>query len=182
MLFRSQQLGYGLAGQGSVALLLALPAIGVTLGGPLSGLLAARIGPAATLAGAVLLGVVGTVGMFLGVSQLAAALGSALLLGLTVGALGTAGFNMAGGLAPADRQGVVSSLVMVVIAVGSVVLNFVGAAVLTSTAVIVDGETVNTATGVFSYIAIAVGAFALAAVLAFRLVRTPRPVHAESRG
>jgi MFS family permease len=177
----SQQLGYGLADQGSVALLLALPAIGVTLGGPLSGLLAARIGPAVTLAGAVLLGLVGILGMFLGVSQLAAALGSALLLGLTVGALGTAGFNMAGSLAPADRQSVVAGLVMVVIAIGSVVLNFVGAAVLTSTAVVVDGQTVNSASGVFGCIGIAAAAFAAAAVLAVRLVRGSRPVRVESR-
>lgn len=176
-----QQLGYGLADQGSVALLLALPAIGVTLGGPLSGVLATRIGPAATLAGAVLLGVVGTLGMFLGASYLAAALASAFLLGLTVGALGTAGFNMAGSLAPADRQGIVSSLVMVVVSVGAVVLNFVGSALLTSTAVVIDGDTVNTATGVFSYIAIAAGAFAVAAVLAVMLVRGPRSVPAESR-
>ncbi|MGH8879568.1 MAG: MFS transporter [Stackebrandtia sp.] len=176
-----QQLGYGLAGQGSVALVLALPAIGVTLGGPLSGVIATRIGPAATLAGAVLLGTVGTLGMFLGASFLAAALVSVLLLGLTVGALGTAGFNMAGSLAPADKQGVVSSLVMVVVSVGAVVLNFVGTAVLTSTAVDVDGETVNSAMGVFSYIGIGVVAFAIAAVLALRLVRGSRSVHADSK-
>jgi MFS family permease len=181
-----QQLGYGLADQGSVALLLALPAIGVTLGGPLSGLLATRIGPAATLAGAVLLGLVGILGMFLGASQLPAALASAFLLGLTVGALGTAGFNTAGSLAPADRQGVVAGLVMVVIAIGSVVLNFVGAAVLASTAVVVDGDpvngdTVNSAAGVFGCIAIAAVAFAAAAVLAVQLVRGPRSVRAESR-
>jgi MFS family permease len=176
-----QQLGYGLADQGSVALLLALPTIGVTLGGPLSGLLATRIGPAATLAGAVLLGLVGILGMFLGVSQLAAALGCAFVLGLMAGALGTAGFNTAGSLAPADRQGVVAGLVMVVISIGSVVLNFVGAAVLTSTALVVDGETVNTATGVSGCIAIAAGAFAIAAVLAVGLVRGPGSVRAESR-
>ncbi|ADD45554.1 MFS transporter [Stackebrandtia nassauensis] len=176
-----QDLGYGLADQGSVALLLALPAIGVTLGGPVSGVLATRVGPAATLAGAVLLGTVGTLGMFLGASQLAAALASAFLLGLTVGALGTAGFNMAGSLAPADKQGVVSSLVMVVVSVGAVVLDFVGTAVLTSTATVVDDETANTALGVFSYIAIATVAFALAAVLAVKLARGSRPVAAESR-
>jgi MFS family permease len=129
----------------------------------------------------VLLGLVGILGMFLGVSQLAPALASAFLLGLTVGALGTTGFNMAGSLAPADRQGVVSSLVMVVIAVGSVVLNFVGAAVLTSTAVVVDGDTANTAAGVFGCIAIAAVAFAAAAALAVQLVREPRSVRAESR-
>ncbi|OZM78883.1 MFS transporter [Pseudonocardia sp. MH-G8] len=177
----SQQLGYGLADQTSLALLFAMPAIGVTLGGPLSGLLAARIGPAATLAGAVLLGLVGILGMFLGVSQPAAALGSALLLGLTVGGLGTAGFNMAGSLAPPERQSVVAGLVMVVIAIGGVVLNFVGAAVLTSSAVIVDGETVNSVSGIFGCIAIAAAGFVAAAVLAGKLVRGSRPVRAESR-
>lgn len=176
-----QGLGYGLADQGSVALLLALPGIGVTLGGPLSGVLAARIGPAATLAGAVLLGTAGTLGMFPGASTLAAALTSAFLLGLTVGALGTAGFNMAGNLAPADRQGVVSSLVMVMVSIGSVALNFVGAAELASTAVLVDGETVNTAAGVFGYIGIAVAAFAAAAVVAIRLARGSGPTLAASK-
>ena len=176
-----QELGYGLADQGSLALLLALPAVGVTLGGPLSGALATRIAPAPTLAGAVLLGTVGTLGMFLGASHLAAALVSALLLGLTVGALGTAGFNMAGSLASADRQGVVSSLVMVVVSIGSVVFNFVGAAVLASTSTVVDGENVNTAMGVLSYIGIGVAAFALAAVLAIRLARGTRSVQVESR-
>jgi MFS family permease len=177
----SQQLGYGLADQGSLALVLAMPAIGVTLGGPLSGLLAARIGPAATLAGAVLLGLVGILGMFLGISQLVAALGSALLLGLTVGALGTAGFTMAGSLASPERQSVVAGLVMVVIAMGGVVLNFVGAAVLTSSAVIVDGEPVNSVAGIFGCIAIAAAGFVAAAVPAGRLVRGSRSVRAESR-
>ncbi|MEV0084082.1 MFS transporter [Saccharopolyspora sp. NPDC050642] len=172
-----QQLGYGLADQGSVALLLAAPGLGVMLGGPAAGWLAARIGPASTLAGAVMLGTVVTIGMFLGASQLPAALCSAFLLGVTVGALGTSGFNMAGGLASADRQGIVSSLVMVMVSIGSVVLNFVGAAVLESTAVVVDGETTNSATGVFSYIAIASGAFAIAAVLVVMLVRSTRLSH-----
>jgi MFS family permease len=166
-----QQLGYGLAGQGSVALLLAAPGLGVMIGGPVAGWLAARVGPASTLAGGVMLGTVVTVGMFLGASQLPAALCSAFLLGVTVGALGTSGFNMAGSLAPAERQGIVSSLVMVMVSIGAVVLDFVGAAVLTSTAVVVDGGTTNSAAGVFSYIAIASGAFAVAAVLAVVLVR-----------
>ncbi|MFE3445862.1 MFS transporter [Nocardia sp. NPDC059180] len=169
-----QQLGYGLADQGSVALLLAAPGFGVMLGGPGAGWLAARIGPASTLAGAVLLGTVATMGMFLGASQLPAALFFAFLLGVTVGALGTSGFNMAGSLAPAERQGIVSSLVMVMVAIGSVVLDFVGAAVLESTATVVDGDTTNSATGVFSYIAIASGAFAIAAVLAVMLMRSTR--------
>ncbi|NUQ90046.1 MAG: MFS transporter, partial [Glycomyces artemisiae] len=58
-------LGYGLADRGSVALLLAAPGIGVTIGGPAAGWIAARIGPARTLAGAVLLGTAVTLGMFL---------------------------------------------------------------------------------------------------------------------
>ncbi|MFI6638425.1 MFS transporter [Streptomyces sp. NPDC050504] len=169
-----QHLGYGLADQGSVALLLAAPGVGVTLGGPAAGRLAARVGPAPTLAGAVALGAVVTLGMFLGISRLPVALCCGFLLGVTVGALGTAGFNMAGSLAPADRQGVVSSLVMVMVSVGSVVLNFVGAAVLESTSVLVDGETVNSATGMRGCLALASGAFALAAVLSVRLVRIAR--------
>ncbi|WP_217197516.1 MFS transporter [Streptomyces buecherae] len=170
-----QDLGYGLAGQGTVALLLSAPGLGVTLGGPVAGWLTARVGPARTLAGSVALGTVATIGMFLGVSHLSAALCFTFLLGVTVGGLGTSGFTMAGSLAPAERQGIVSSLVMVMVSVGSVVLNFVGAAVLTSTAVDVDGESVNSATGVLSYLAIACGAFASAAVLVFLLVRATRP-------
>ncbi|MFI6009725.1 MFS transporter [Streptomyces sp. NPDC051243] len=169
-----QRLGYGLADQGSVALLLAAPGVGVTLGGPGAGWLAARIGPALTLAGAIMLGTVVTIGMFLGASRLAAALCCGFLLGVTVGALGTSGFNMAGSLAPAERQGIVSSLVMVMVSTGSVVLDFVGAAVLKSTAVVVDGETTYSATGVYGYIAIASGAFAIAAVLVVILVRSTR--------
>ncbi|QOV41571.1 MFS transporter [Streptomyces ferrugineus] len=169
-----QRLGYGLADQGSVALLLAAPGVGVTLGGPGAGWIAARIGPALTLAGAIMLGTVVTVGMFLGASQLLAALACGFLLGVTVGALGTSGFNMAGSLAPAERQGIVSSLVMVMVSIGSVVLDFAGAAVLKSTAVVVDGETTNSATGVYGYIAVASGAFAIAAVLAVMLVRSTR--------
>lgn len=45
---------------------------------------------------------------------------------------------------------------------------------LKSTAVIVDGHATK-ATGVFSYIAIASGAFAIAAVLVVMLVRRKRP-------
>ncbi|MFH8241250.1 MFS transporter [Streptomyces sp. NPDC018321] len=167
-----QRLGYGLAGQGSVALLLAAPGLGVTLGGPSAGWLAARMGPARTLAGAIVLGTVVTVGMFAGVSRLPVALCCGFLLGVTVGALGTSGFNMAGSLAPPERQGIVSSLVMVMVSIGSVVLNFVGAAVLESTSVVVDGETTNSATGVFGYVTIASAAFAAAAVLAVMLVRS----------
>ncbi|OLZ48042.1 MFS transporter [Amycolatopsis keratiniphila] len=169
-----QGLGYGLAGQGTLALLLAAPGVGVMIGGPVAGVLATRVGPSMTLAGGIALGTVGTIGMFAGVSQFPVAVFFAFLLGFTVGALGTSGFNLAGSLAPAERQGVVSSLVMVVIAIGSVVLDFVGAAVLKSTTVSVGGETVNSGAGVFTYITIASVAFAMAAVLVVMLVRKSR--------
>ncbi|MFK0248433.1 MFS transporter [Amycolatopsis azurea] len=172
-----QGLGYGLAGQGTLALLLAAPGIGVMIGGPVAGALATRVGPVVTLAGGIALGTVGTVGMFFGVSQFPVAVFFAFLLGFTVGVLGTSGFNVAGGLASADRQGIVSSLVMVVVAIGSVVLDFVGSAVLKSTAVSVGGETVNSGTGVFAYITIATAAFAIAAVLVVFLVRKSRRTH-----
>lgn len=170
-----QHLGYGLADHGSVALLLAAPAVGVMLGGPVAGWLGTRIGPAMTLAGAVVLGTVATIGMFLGVAHLLAALCFAFLLGVTVAALGASGFNMAGELASPQRQGIVSSLVMVMVSTGAVVFNFVGAAVLASTTVVADGETVNSGTGVFSYTAIAAAAFAIAAVVVVVLVRTTGP-------
>jgi hypothetical protein len=64
---------------------------------------------------------------------------------------------------------------MVMVSIGSVILDFLGAAVLKSTVVIVDGHATNSATGVFSYIAIASGAFAIAAVLVVMLVRSTRP-------
>uniref|UniRef100_UPI000AF1D13E MFS transporter n=1 Tax=Nocardia crassostreae TaxID=53428 RepID=UPI000AF1D13E len=177
-----QGLGYGLADQGSVALLLAAPGLGVMLGGPAAGWLDGRIGPARTLAGTILLGTAVSVGMFLGAARLPAALCFAFLLGVTVGSLGTSGFNMAESLAPAERQGIVSSLVMVMVSIGSVVLNFAGAAVLESTAVVVDGATANSATGVFTYIAMASGAFAIAAAPALALVRgTRRGRHSAGR-
>lgn len=169
-----QRLGYGLAGQGSVALLLAAAGLGIMLGGPVAGWLAARLGPSSTLAGTVALGTVVSVGMFLGASQFPVALCCALLLGITAGALLASGFNTAGSLASAERQGVVSSLVMVMVSIGSVTLDFLGAAVLKSTAVTVDGHPTNSATGVFSSIAIASGAFAIAAVLVVMLVRSTR--------
>lgn len=167
----SQGLGYGLGGQGSLAMLLAAPAIGVMIGGPLAGKLAGSFGPVVTLAGAVGLGTIGTLGMFAGVSFFPAALVFALLLGFTVGALGTSGFNVAGSLAPASQQATVSSLVMVMVAVGSVVLNFVGSAVLHSTALPAGGGTVNSGLGVFSYLAIAAVAFGLSTVTAVVLAR-----------
>ncbi|TDB88471.1 MFS transporter [Actinomadura sp. KC216] len=175
-----QGLGYGIAEQGPIALLFAAPSLGIMIGGPLAGALAARISPASTLAAGAGLGLVGTLGMFFGISQLYVAVVFAFVLGLTAGALVTSGFNMAGSLAPAERQGSVSSLVMVMIAIGSVAMNFVGSAVLKSTNVVVGGSTENSATGVVSYIAVGLGAFLAAAVLAVILVRMRRVVDAPA--
>lgn len=169
-----QGLGYGIAGQGSVGLLFAAPSLGIMIGGPLAGAVATRFGPASTLAAGTMIGTVGTIGMFLGVSQLYVALVFAFMLGLTAGALVTSGFNMAGTLVPAERQGSVTSLVMVMIAIGSVIMNFVGAAVLQSTEVVVDGSTENSGTGVFGYITVGLGAFLAAVALSVILVRMRR--------
>jgi MFS family permease len=169
-----QRLGYGLAAEGALGLLYGIPAIGIVLGGTLAGALATRVGPAATLAAGVAFGLAGTIGLFAAVSTLPLAVVCSFLLSLTAGALVTSGFNMASILAPAERQGVVSSLVMVMIAIGSVILNFVGAAVLRSTRAAVGGEPENSATGVFSYIGIGTGAFVVAGMLAVLLARTQR--------
>lgn len=173
-----QQLGYGLAAPGALGLLYGVPAIGIVLGGTLAGVLGTRIGPAAALAGGVALGTVGTMGMFFGDSLLPLAVVCSFLLSLTAGTLVTSGFNMAGTLAPPERQGVVSSMVMVMVATGAVILKFVGSAVLKSTNMVIDGETVNSATGVHSYIAVATGAFVAAAAVAVILLRTHRRTHA----
>ncbi|MEU5023378.1 MFS transporter [Streptomyces milbemycinicus] len=169
-----EQLGYGLAAPGALGLLYGVPAIGIVLGGTLAGALGTRFGPAVTLAGGVALGTVGTVGMFLGDSRLPLAVVCSFLLSLTAGTLVTSGFNMAATLAPPERQGVVSSMVMVMVATGAVILKFVGSAVLKSTNTVIDGETVNSAAGVHGYIAMATGAFAAAAVVAVVLLRTRR--------
>lgn len=161
-----QQLGYGLDAQGMLGLLFGMPAIGVVVGGVLSGWLATRIGPAATLAVATTVGATGAAGMLTGASWLPAAIACSFLLQCTMGALLTTGFNLAGSLVSADRQAAVSSMVSVVGAIGSVVMTFVGAAVLSSTRTIIDGAAVNSATGVYGYIAIATATLAIATVLA----------------
>lgn len=161
-----QQLGYGLDAQGMLGLLFGMPAIGVVVGGVLSGWLATRIGPAATLAVATTVGATGAAGMLTGASWLPAAIACSFLLQCTMGALLTTGFNLAGSLVSADRQSAVSSMVSVVGAIGSVVMTFVGAAVLSSTRTIIDGAAVNSATGVYGYIAIATVTLAIATVLA----------------
>ncbi|MGW0002724.1 hypothetical protein ACWDT6_02655 [Nocardia grenadensis] len=62
-------------------------------------------------------------------------------------------------------------MVSVVGAFGSVFMTFVGAAVLSSTRTIINGTAVNSATGVYSYIAITTATLATATVLALGLTR-----------
>ncbi|MGH3586531.1 MAG: MFS transporter, partial [Pseudonocardia sp.] len=179
----AQGLGYGLAAEGALGLLFGVPSAGIVLGGVLAGALATRIGPAATLVLGTVLGTLGTTGLFLAASTLPLAVACSFLLSLTAGTLLPTGFTMAATLTRPERQGVVSSLVMVMVAIGSVVLNFVGGAVLTANQVVVDGSTVPSAAGVFGYLGIGTGAFVLAGVTAVALVclrrRAAAPPHAE---
>lgn len=173
-----QGLGYGLDAQGSLALLFGLPAVGVMAGGLLSGRLAARTDPAVALAAGVLVGAVAALGMFLGASSFPAAVFFAFFLNLSMGSLLASGFNMAAVLTAPHRQGATASIVSVASAIGSVGVSFAGAAVLSGTRVTVDGRAVNSATGVYSYIATSAGLFAIAAVLASLLLaqrRAERP-------
>jgi MFS family permease len=170
-----QGLGYGLgAGEGTLGLLFAAPAFGVVIGGTLAGWLAARIGPAWPLLGGVATGVVASAGTLLSVSAFAPAVLFVALLGSAAGAIVTSGFNLAISIVPAERQGVVSGLVQVMLSIGSVVLNVVGAAVLTSTAIVMEGRTTNSVTGVYSYISIAGVLFIVATVLALRIAQSHR--------
>ncbi|WP_225878731.1 MFS transporter [Spongiactinospora rosea] len=171
---QDEGLGYGLAADGSLGLLFALPSLGITIGGVLAGALATRAGPAWTLAGGVTIGMVSIVGMYLSTSDLFAAVVFAGLLGFTAGSVVTSGFNMATSVASADRQGVVTGLVQVMLAIGSVVMNVVGSAVLMSTTVTVGGVAKNSATGAQSYIMVAAGSFAVAMVVALVLARRQR--------
>ncbi|MFG1604463.1 MFS transporter [Actinoplanes sp. NPDC049265] len=165
-------LGYGIAGPAALGLMFGVPSIGIMLGGTISGAVAARKGPALTLAAGVLAGVIGTALMLLaGAASLPLAVVCSFLLSLTAGSLVTSGFNLASILAPRERQGTVSSMVMVMVAVGSVTMNFIGSAILGATRVVHDGEPVNSSFGVHSYIAVAGAVFLLAIVPTILLVR-----------
>ncbi|SDH07263.1 Major Facilitator Superfamily protein [Sinosporangium album] len=169
-----EQLGYGLDAAGSMGLLFAVPSIGIILGGPLAGALATRIGPAWTLAGGVLIGTGAAIGLFMSTSHFYPALVFFGLLGFTAGVIVTSGFNMAANVASAESHGVTTGLIQVMLAVGSVLLNVVGAAVLTATQVTVNGVEKNSAVGVNSYIAIGIGAFLVSVVVALVLARSHR--------
>ncbi|MEV6635754.1 MFS transporter [Actinoplanes sp. NPDC051470] len=168
-------LGYGIAGPAALGLMFGVPSIGIMLGGILAGAVATRVGPARTLAAGVLAGVTATVIMLLiGAGNLPLAVVSSFLLSLTAGSLVTSGFNLASILAPRERQGTVSSMVMVMVAIGSVTMNFIGSAVLGATRTVHEGESVNSSFGVHSYIAVAGVVFVLAAIPTAFLVRRMR--------
>jgi MFS family permease len=168
-------LGYGIAGPAALGLMFGVPSIGIMLGGILSGAVATRVGPARTLAAGVLIGAAATVIMFLiGAASLPLAVVSSFMLSLTAGSLVTSGFNLASILAPRERQGTVSSMVMVMVAIGSVTMNFIGSAILGATQTVHDGESVNSSFGVHSYIAVAGAAFVLAGIPTVFLVRRMR--------
>ncbi|WP_026454395.1 MFS transporter [Saccharomonospora iraqiensis] len=167
-----EQLGYGLAGPtGTVGLLFALPGVGMMIAGPLAGWIATRVGPPVTLAAGATLGTVGTTGMFLGATNLYAALFFSFLMALSTGALMTSGFSMVAIHAREEQQAVMSSLVMVMMAISSVVMTFVVSAVLSATDTVIAGENVQSATGVLASIGVLAGFSVLAAVAAGVLVR-----------
>ncbi|MFB4292779.1 MFS transporter [Nonomuraea sp. ATR24] len=168
-------LGYGIAGPAALGLMFGIPSIGIMLGGIVAGAIATRVGPAWPLAVGVALGTIASLGMFLvGAGNLPIAVVCSFLLSLTAGSLVTSGFNLASILAPRERQGTVSSMVMVMVAVGSVTMSFIGSAILGATDLVVDGQTVNSSLGVHSYIAVAGCVFVLAAIPGTFLVRRMR--------
>ncbi|WP_155343627.1 MFS transporter [Acrocarpospora pleiomorpha] len=168
-------LGYGIAGPAALGLMFGIPSIGIMLGGILAGAIATRVGPAWPLAAGVVCGTAASFGMFfVGASSLPIAVVCSFMLSLTAGSLVTSGFNLASILAPPERQGTVSSMVMVMVAVGSVTMSFIGSAILGATNIVVGGETVNSSLGVHTYIAVAACAFILAAIPTVFLVRKMR--------
>ncbi|WP_417506236.1 MFS transporter [Microbacterium sp.] len=158
-------LGYGLAGESnSLGLMFALPALGAAMGGVVAGWLGGRIGPARTLAGGALIGVASGFGLFLSTGAFLPAAICAGFLGLTAGALVTSGFNLATTLVNEERQGVVASLVQVMLGVGAVVMNIVGGSILS--AATIPGSSSPSASGVNLYIVVMLAAFAVATVIA----------------
>jgi MFS family permease len=142
-------LGYGVGGGDAVLALFTLSAVGIMFGGPMSGVLASRIGPASTLLAGIAVGLLATFGMLVGVSVLPVGLVCATLLGVAVGASIASGFNLATAIAPPEHHGATGSLVSVVLCVGSVVLDVLGVMVLNATATdtLVAGVPANSLTG-----------------------------------
>jgi MFS family permease len=104
------------------------------IGGPVSGVLASRVGPASILLAGIAVGLLATIGMLVGVSVLPVGLVCATLLGVAAGACIASGYNLATAIAPPEHHGATGSLVTVVLCVGAVVLNVVGVMVLNATA------------------------------------------------
>ena len=169
-------LGYGLGGGDAVPAIFALSALGIMIGGPVSGAIASRIGPASTLLGGIAVGLLATIGMLVGVSVLPVGLVCGTLLGVAVGTTIASGFNLATSIAPPEHHGATGSLVSVVACVVSVVLNVVGVMVLNATATdtLVSEVPVNSLTGVQLYILMSGTALVVAAVIATVLVRRRR--------
>jgi MFS family permease len=174
-------LGYGLAGESSsLGLMFALPALGAAIGGIFAGWLGSRIGSARTLAGGAFIGLSSGLGLLFSTSAFLPAAICAGLLGLTAGALVTSGFNLATALVPEERQGVVASLVQVMLGVGAVVMNIVGGSILSATS-IPDSSTPS-ASGVNMYIVVMLVAFAIATVIAVGIsTRTHRTSLVDSQ-
>lgn len=170
-------LGYGLGRGEAIAVLLAMPNVGIVIGGICAGWVAGRFGPAVPLLGGIVVGAAATFAMLAGVSVLPLAIACGALLGVAAGAIGASGYNLATDLVPPERQGTVAGLVSVVLALGSVVVNVAGGEVLKATQVpgtFADGAPVSTATGVHLYVLMAGALFVLAAVPAMTLTRHRR--------
>lgn len=169
-------LGYGLGGGDAVPAIFALSALGIMIGGPVSGMIASRIGPASTLLGGIAVGLLATIGMLVGVSVLPVGLVCGTLLGVAVGTTIASGFNLATSIAPPEHHGATGSLVSVAACVVSVVLNVVGVVVLNATATdtLVREVPANSLTGVQLYILMSGTALVVAAVIATVLVRRRR--------
>lgn len=171
-------LGYGLGNGEAIAVLLAMPNLGIVVGGICAGWIAGRFGPALPLLGGIAVGTSATFAMLAGVSVLPLAIACGAMLGIAAGAIGASGYNLATDLVPPERQGTVAGLVSVVLALGSVVVNVAGGEVLKATqvpATFADDAPVSTATGVHLYVLMAGMLFVLAAVPAMILARNRRP-------
>ncbi|WP_307817873.1 MFS transporter [Nocardia acididurans] len=177
-----QGLGYGLGEGEAIAVLLAAPNLGIVLGGVGAGWMAGRFGPALPLLVGITVGAGASFGMLAGVSAVPLAIACGTLLGVAAGAIGASGYNLATALAAPERQGTIAGLVSVVLALGSVVVNFAGGEVLKATrapGISADGPPMSTATGVYLYIAMAAVLFVLASVPAVLLARN-RTVPADA--
>ena len=162
-------LGYGLGDGEAIALLLAVPNLGIVAGGVSAGWLSGRSGPGLPLLGGVITGAAATVTMLAGVSVLPLAVVCAGLLGMAAGAIGASGYNLAMDLAAPAQHGTVAGLVSVTLALGSVIVSVTGGEVLKSTQIPVGHN--SSEHGVYLYIALAAACFALAAIPAAAVLR-----------